>query len=55
MIPQAEFNADSLAGILLGLIKSPERLLQMAKSAQETGKRDATEKVAAACTRYLNG
>jgi len=47
LIPQHEFTADKLAGLLGEFTR--ERLLTMAKSARAAGKRDATRAVAEVC------
>ena len=47
LIPQQEFTAAKLAGLLSGLTR--ERLLAMARAAREAGKPDAARAVAEAC------
>lgn len=50
LLPQAELDAEKLAGILVGMDRA--RLLQMAEKARELAKPDAAEAVAQVCERF---
>ena len=48
-VPESEFTAQGLAGLIRDLCAEPQQLLRMATAARRVGKRHATNDVAELC------